>query len=111
MVSSFDITESQDEALAGLWLTRKAGERVAMLLNEPGLRHPKKGAGFYLSANPTATFVISNADKTVAERGLLPPPGMETLQQSCPCQQRGNPHILERKFAGDSENGQMFRIT
>lgn len=65
-----------------------------------------------LSARPTTSDVISNADKAVPKRS-----GFSGVQvwKSCSGLARANsaviPHILERKFAGDVENGKMFRLT
>lgn len=232
MVYSLDTTESEEEVQAGLWLIQKAGQRVEVLLGEPGLRDPEKGSrlaavgaltpyqpmsnqlsifdmvavdnlraavkyiekandvpmialysmirsaveatsyGLWLlhagkvskqaflslrisyennedlanlgkvfapeqgsggnvrkrlrelqqaipayrnhdlSARSTTTDVISNADKAVPKRD-----GFSGLQvwKSCSGLAHANsaviPHILERKFAGDVENGKMFRLT
>ncbi|UTT71160.1 hypothetical protein NMQ03_08830 [Arthrobacter sp. DNA4] len=232
MVYALDTTESEEEVQAGLWLMRKAGERIEALLEEPGLRDPEQGSrmaavdkltpyqpmsnqlsifdmvavdnlrasvkyiekandvpmtalysmirsaveatsyGLWLllagkvdkqaflslrisyennedlanlgkvfapehesgdavrkrlrelqqaipayrnrdlSARATTTDVISNADKAVPKRD-----GFSGLQvwKSCSGLAHANsaviPHILERKFAGDVENGKMFRLT
>lgn len=65
-----------------------------------------------LSARATTTDIVSVADKTVPKRDSFT--GLQ-VWKSCSGLAHANsaviPVILERKFAGDVENGKMFRLT